>query len=113
MSAGHYRLDNLTAIVDRNWVQIDGKTEDVMKLEPLAEKWKSFNWEVFECNGNNIENLVMTFEKIMRSKGKPKVLIAETKMGAGIPSIEGNNAWHGKAPNKVEFEQFMEELNHE
>jgi len=111
MSAAHHKLDNLTAVIDRNFVQIDGRTSDVMEIEPLAEKWLSFGWEVFECDGNNIETLCNIFKMAEDVKGKPSVIIAKTKMGKGIPSIEGDYKWHGKVPNKVESKAFIEILN--
>ena len=111
MSAAHHKLDNLTAVIDRNFVQIDGRTSDVMEIEPLAEKWKSFGWEVFECDGNTIEALCNTFQMAEEVEGKPSVIIAKTKMGKGIPSIEGNYKWHGKVPNKIKAKEFIEILN--
>jgi transketolase len=99
MSAGHYKLDNLIALVDRNKVQIDGDTEEVMSLEPLKQKWEAFGWHVLECDGNNIESIIETYNAAKQIKGKPIVIIADTKMGAGIPDIENNYQWHGKAPS--------------
>lgn len=111
MSASHHTLNNLITIVDRNKVQIDGNTEDVMRLEPLANKWKSFGWEVFECNGNDIEELISTLNNAKQITDKPSVIIAHTKMGKGIRSIEGDYHWHGKAPTENELEQFLKELS--
>jgi len=99
MSAGHYKLDNLIALVDRNKVQIDGDTEDVMSLEPLKQKWESFGWQVFECDGNNMEAIINSYQLAIDFQGKPSVIIAKTKMGAGIPEIENDYHWHGKAPS--------------
>jgi transketolase len=99
MSAAHYNLDNMIALVDRNRVQIDGETEKVMRLEPLKEKWSSFGWEVLECDGNNMTELIETFERAKSIMVKPTVIIAHTKMGAGIPAIENDYRWHGKAPS--------------
>lgn len=110
MSAGHYHLDNLIALVDRNGVQIDGSTEDVMTLEPLDKKWEAFGWKVFHCDGNNIADLVDTYREAVDFKGKPKVIIAKTKMGNGVAEIEGDYRWHGKAPNSEELERFLKEL---
>jgi transketolase len=107
MSAAHYKLDNLIAIVDRNRVQIDGKTSDVMELEPLAEKWKAFGWLVIECDGHDIEKLVNTFTHAKQTSGKPTVIIAHTIMGKGIKEIEGDYLWHGKAPTIEEGERFI------
>ncbi len=113
MSAAHYKLDNLTAIVDRNFCQIDGFTHNVMELEPLKLKWEAFGWQVFECNGNSIAELVDVFCKTQNFSGKPKVIIAKTQMGFGVKSIQGDYRWHGKAPNSKEAKIFLEELeNH-
>lgn len=109
MSAGHHNLDNLNAIVDRNKVQIDGFTKDVMNLEPLSEKWRSFGWQVHNCDGNNIGSLIRTFNQVNHSP-KPAVIIAETKMGKGVKSIENDYHWHGKAPDKKQAHAFMNEL---
>jgi transketolase len=110
MSASHYKLDNLIAIVDRNGVQIDGKTSDVMEIEPLAAKWKDFGWNVMECDGHNFEELISSFDKAKESIIKPTVIIAHTIMGKGIKEIEGDYRWHGKAPTKEEAIRFIEEL---
>jgi transketolase len=110
MSAGHYKLDRLVAIVDRNCVQIDGKTEDVMNVEPLADKWRAFNWNVLECNGNDITEIINVFSEANKSVGKPTVIIAHTKMGAGVKEIEDNYKWHGKAPNKEEAISFIKQI---
>ena len=111
MSAAHYKLDNLIAIVDRNDCQIDGRTSDVMNLEPLSDKWKSFGWEVIECDGNSIFELFAAFEKTKNQSGKPFVIIAKTLMGKGVKSIEDDYRWHGKAPSKEEAEKFIKEIS--
>ncbi len=111
MSAGHYKLSNLIAIVDRNKVQIDGSTEEVMQLEPLKDKWESFNWQVLECDGNSIADILATLDDAGK-QNKPCVILAHTRMGAGVASIENDYRWHGKAPNDEELKQFMEELEH-
>ncbi len=111
MSAGHYQLDNLTAIVDRNKVQIDGKTEKVMRLEPLKEKWESFNWHVLSCDGNNISDIISVLNVADNITGKPVAILANTKMGAGVKSIENDHTWHGKPPqDKEQLNQFLNEL---
>jgi len=110
MSAAHYNLNNLTVIVDRNGVQIDGTTENVMKLEPLDKKWQAFGWNVIKCNGNEIEEILEAFDKCKHEKRKPNVIIAKTKMGKGIAEIEGDYHWHGKVPNKEELELFISKL---
>jgi len=111
MSASFYRLDNLVAIIDRNGVQIDGRTRDVMELEPLAEKWKSFGWNVLSCNGNDHDELINAFRLTSEIKEKPSVIIAATIMGKGVASIEDDYHWHGKAPSKEQAEQFLREVN--
>lgn len=110
MSAGHYKLDNLTGIVDRNFRQIDGHTEQVMSLEPLGDKWTAFGWDCHECDGNNMKQVTELMHKLKNVKGKPKLIIAHTKMGKGVASIEDNHLWHGKAPSMEEVEQFIDEL---
>lgn len=110
MSASHHKLDNLISIIDRNKLQIDGTTESVMKLEPLYDKWKSFGWEVFECDGHNITEIIDTVNTAKTIKNKPKVIIANTIMGKGVKTIENNHNWHGKAPSTDELKQFLEEL---
>ncbi len=110
MSASGFKLDNLVAIVDRNFRQIDGNTESVMPLEPLYDKWKAFGWECLECDGNSIKQLCEVFSKVKNLKGKPIVLIANTKMGRGVASIEDDHRWHGKAPTKEQSLQFLTEL---
>lgn len=110
MSASHYNLDNLIAIVDRNYCQIDGRTSSVMEIEPLAQKWEAFGWDVKHCNGNSIEELVEVLE-LPATKGKPRVVIAKTLMGQGVASITDDYRWHGKAPSVQEAAQFIAEIN--
>jgi transketolase len=110
MSAAHYRLDNLTALVDRNGLQIDGKTEDVMQLEPLAEKWAAFGWHVIHCDGHDHAAIFNAYEEAWETKAQPTVILASTIMGKGVAKIEGNHEWHGKAPSKKEAEAFIREI---
>jgi transketolase len=109
MSAGHYQLNQLIGIIDRNHVQIDGNTEDVMKLEPLKAKWEAFNWNVFECDGHNFKDIINTVKKTKESK-LPSLILANTIMGKGVKSIEDDYRWHGKAPSKAELDEFLKEL---
>lgn len=109
MSAGHHKLQNLVAIVDRNYLQIDGETEEVMSLRPISQKFKAFGWDVRICDGNSIEDLLTTFETILYQT-HPTVVIAKTMMGKGVKSIEGDYRWHGKAPSINELEIFLNEL---
>ncbi len=110
MSAAHHHLNNLIWIIDRNNLQIDGHTEEVMKLEPLDGKFSAFGWEVFQCNGNNIEEVIFAINATTKVKDAPSVIIAKTIMGKGIAEIENQAAWHGKVPSKEQLSRFMEEL---
>ncbi|GAC1581446.1 MAG: transketolase [Candidatus Elarobacter sp.] len=110
MTAGKFQLDNLTCIIDRNLIQIDGSTEDVMPLEPLAEKYRAFNWEVLSCDGNDMAQLVATLELAKHVKGKPQVIVANTVPGKGVSYMEGDYLWHGKPPKKDEADIALREL---
>lgn len=110
MSASHYKLDNLTALIDRNGLQIDGRTSDVMELEPLADKWKAFGWHVIPCDGHDHREIIHAYQEAQQVEGKPSVIIARTVMGKGVAGIEGDYRWHGKAPTKEQAEQFIREL---
>jgi len=111
MAAGHYKLDNLIGIIDRNHLQISGNTENVMSLENLKEKWRAFGWTVLTVDGNNIEELVKIFRKIPVEKGKPYVIIARTVKGKGIPFIENDAKWHHKVPNEEQLKEALELLD--
>ncbi len=113
MTAGKFELDNLTCVVDRNFIQIDGSTEDVMPLEPLANKYRSFNWEVFECNGNDVAEFVAVIEKAKAVRGKPQVVIAHTVPGKGVSYMEGDYTWHGKPPNREQADEALRQLEAE
>ena len=110
MSAAHHQLENLVTIVDRNFLQIDGNTSEVMEIEPLADKWISFGWRVVTCDGNDIESLLEKLPEVWNSDGRPTLLIANTTMGKGVPAIENDHAWHGKAPSKEELVHFLNTL---
>lgn len=110
MFAGNNRLSNLIAIIDRNNIQINGMTEDVMPLEPLRAKWEAFNWHVIEINGNNIEEIAYAIDTARAVYEKPTVIIAHTIPGKGIKEIEFDYSWHGKPPNKEEEQRFLKEL---
>jgi transketolase len=100
MFAGKYRLNNLVAIMDRNNIQIDGNTEDVMPLEPLADKYRAFNWHVIEIDGHNIRQFIEACDEAKSIKEKPTMIIAYTTPGKGVPSIENDYRWHGAPPGK-------------
>jgi len=110
MLAGKYKLRNLIAIVDRNNIQIDGNTEDIMPLEPLADKWRAFNWHVIEVPGNDFAALNQAVEEAQAIFEKPTVIIAHTIPGKGVKMFERNYKWHGKPPNKEEGEMAIKEL---
>jgi len=97
MSAAHYRLDNLVGIIDRNKIQIDGFTEEIMALEPYKDKWMAFGWFVLEINGHSMSQIVSALKKLPFKKGKPSMIIAETIKGKGISFMENNPDWHGRA----------------
>lgn len=97
MSAAHYKLDNLIGIVDRNKIQIDGFTEEIMTLEPYKEKWSAFGWEVKEINGHDMEDIVTTLKNVPFKPSKPSLIISNTIKGKGLSFMENNVEWHGKA----------------
>jgi len=99
MLAGKEKLRNLIAFVDRNNIQIDGFTEDIMPLEPLADKWKAWNWHVQEIDGHNIEEIIDAVNKAKAVFEKPSIIIARTIPGKGVPDFERKFEWHGKTPN--------------
>jgi len=110
MTAGKFKLDNLMCIIDRNFIQIDGSTEDIMPLEPLGDKYRSFNWEVFEVDGHDMGAILETIEKAKLVKGKPTVIVANTIPGKGVSYMEGDYTWHGKPPNKEQAAVALAEL---
>src|SRR3989338_2137354 len=110
MLAGKHRLRNLIAIVDRNNIQIEGDTEEVMPLEPLADKWRAFNWHVIEVGGHDFTSLNQAVEEAHAIHEKPTVIIAYTIPGKGVSFMERDSKWHGKPPNKEEAAKALEEL---
>ncbi len=112
MFAGKNRLAGLTAIMDRNNIQIDGMTEDVMPLEPLAGKYRAFNWHVLEVNGNDLSAFVAVVDEAKAIYEKPTLILAHTIPGKGVPEIEGDYHWHGKPPTKEEGERFLKQIRH-
>jgi transketolase len=110
MFAPHHKVDRLTAIVDHNNLQLDGRVCDIMGIEPLADKWRAFNWNVLEINGHDMGEILKALKKAGEVKGKPTVIIAHTVKGKGVSFMEGNVDFHGKAPNQQETEQALKEL---
>jgi len=110
MFAGHHKLSNITGVIDRNNIQINGMTEDVMALEPLADKWRAFNWHVIEVDGHNIPEFIDAIEEAKAIYEKPTVIIAHTIPGKGIKEIEFDYTWHGKPPSTEDEKRFLKEL---
>jgi transketolase len=110
MLAPHLKLNNLIAIVDRNRLQIDGCTEDVVCLDPLPDKWRAFNWNVVEADGHDYVQLMAAFKKVREHRGGPSVIIANTVKGKGVSFMEGVASFHGKPPSKEQLDQALKEL---
>jgi transketolase len=110
MATAHYNVDNLTAVVDNNGQQIDGWNCDVMGLDPFAGKWQAFGWKVIEVDGHSIPRLIEAFKEAQKVKGKPTVIIAHTVKGKGVSFMEDNPDFHGTAPNTMEVELALKEL---
>ncbi len=110
MLAGKQKLHNITAIIDRNNIQIDGFTEDIMPLEPLADKWRAWNWHVIEINGHNMQEIVEATDTAQVMYEKPTVIIAHTIPGKGVKEFERKFEWHGKPPNRAEADMALREL---
>lgn len=110
MAAGHYKLDNLTAVIDRNGLQISGTTEQVMSQEDLGLRWQGFGWEVLHAQGNDFDSLNEAFEKAKTIKGKPTLIIAHTTKGYGVSFMENSAPWHHKVPSAEEYEKATAEL---
>ncbi len=112
MAAGHFGLDNFTCFLDRNNLQGDGRTEDLMMVEPLKDKWLAFNWEVREIDGHDISEIVEAIEWARSVKGRPQMIIADTVKGKGVSFMENVAAWHGTAPpTDDELARALAELN--
>jgi transketolase len=110
MFGGFHKVDNLVAIVDYNRIQLDGFVKDIMDLEPLVDKWRSFDWHVIELNGHDIAALQRAFAEAETVKGKPTVLIAHTIKGKGVSFMENNPKFHGQAPTPEECVRALAEL---
>ena len=110
MEAGHYKLDNIVAVIDCNRLQIDGWVKDVMQVEPLAEKYASFGWKVMRVDGHDMQALVGAFAEAGAAEGKPVVILADTVKGKGVSFMENQAGWHGKTPNREELDAALREL---
>ena len=112
MFANKYHLDNVIAFVDRNYLQTDGNSEDIMPLDPLAAKWEAFGWRTFEIDGHDYREIAATVEKAKNLRGKPTMIIAKTIKGKGVSFMENAVEWHGTPPNQQQYERAMGELAH-
>ncbi len=110
MTAAHYSLDNLTAILDRNRLQIDGHTKEVMSVEPLAAKWEAFGWHTVQVDGHAIPDILNTLKACGSVKGQPSMIIARTTKGKGVSIFENQVKFHGVTPTTEEYQQAMQEL---
>jgi transketolase len=109
--ASHYKLDNLTAMIDRNFLQIDGHTEDVLRLESVRERWSAFGWHVIEVDGHDIQQILDALEEANIHKTQPTLIILNTVKGKGVSFMENNVDFHGVPPNEMEYKLATEELN--
>ncbi|MCI7393229.1 MAG: transketolase [Clostridiales bacterium] len=110
MAASHYKLDNMVAIIDHNGLQIDGRNDDVMTVNPVGAKFESFGWNVMSAEGNSVESLCSAFKKARECKGRPSAIVAETVKGKGVSFMENQAGWHGKAPNDEQTQQAIAEI---
>ncbi len=113
MFAAHYRLDNLTAIIDNNGLQIDGANEEIMSVDPITDKFRAFGWNVVETDGHCIEDIIMSIDKAKQTKGAPTVIVAKTIKGKGVSFMENEVDWHGKAPKEEQKLQALREFGGE
>ncbi|MBR1863485.1 MAG: transketolase [Ruminococcus sp.] len=111
MFSAHYKLDNLTMIVDNNGLQIDGKISDVMSPYPITDKFRAFGLNVIEADAHDFDSLEKAFEEASNTKGKPSVIVMKSVKGKGVSFMENNVGWHGTAPNAEQYAQAVEELN--
>jgi len=110
-AASHYRLGNITAMIDRNFLQIDGNTEDVLQLENVADRWESFGWHVLEIDGHDITKIFDAFQEAKAITNKPSMIVLNTVKGKGVSYMENNVDFHGVPPNEMEYNLAMEELD--
>ena len=108
--AAKHKLDNLVCVMDRNYIQIDGNTEDVMPLDPLDKKYESHNWNVIQIDGNDMAAVVAALDRARENKGKPLMILAKTVPGKGVTFMEGDYLWHGRPPKPDEAEKAIAEL---
>ncbi len=110
MAGAHYKLNNLTAILDYNGLQIDGSNDDVMGIKPVDKKFEAFGWNVIEIDGHDMDAILAAFEEAKKETEKPSVILATTVKGKGVSFMEGDYGWHGQAPNDEQLAQALKEL---
>jgi transketolase len=113
MAAAHYRLDNLVAIIDKNGLQCDGRTEMIMNAESLGAKWTAFNWDVHEIDGHDFEEIDKAIQACQEMNGKPKLIIAKTIKGKGVSFMEDQAIWHGLPPTEEQLSEAISEIRGE
>ena len=113
MSAGHYKLDNLVAIIDRNGLQISDTTENVMALEPIRDRWEAFGWDVIDADGDDMQSLLESFDAVDYADGKPTLIISHTTKGRGVKLMENVLKWHHGVPSAEEYEQALADIDAE
>ncbi len=110
MAGGHYALENLVVVLDRNELETDGRTEDIMGIEPIADKFRAFRYETLDVDGHSFPAILEAFHHARKTKGRPTAIVARTVKGKGVSFMENKHAWHGKAPTREEAEQALAEL---
>ncbi len=110
MSAAQYKLDNLTAILDHNGLQIDGRNDEVMNIEPIEDKWKAFGWYTIRIDGHDMQQIIDALDRAKETKERPTLIIANTVKGKGVSYMENQVGWHGTAPDKEQRDKAIEEL---
>ena len=110
MAAAHYKLDNVTAVLDHNGYQIDGPVREIMSPEPVADKWRAFGWHVIEIDGHSMDQILGALAEARATRGRPTMVVAETVKGRGVSFMEGQVDWHGVAPKPAERDRALAEL---
>lgn len=110
MAAAHYKLNNLITFLDHNGLQIDGKNEDVMGIDPIDEKFAAFGWNIIKIDGHNLDEISQAIDKAKEEKERPTMIVAKTVKGKGVSFMENNAGWHGQAPTAAQLEQAIEEI---
>ena len=113
MTAAHYNIDNICAVVDNNELQIDGPVEEVMGIQPVHDKWEAFGWHTISIDGHDMEEILRALDEAENTKGKPTVIIANTTKGKGVSFFENKVEYHGAAPSQDEFERAVKEINND